>query len=36
MSSYAYHVEMYNDKKNTKKPDQACANGLKLHNIPQE
>ena len=27
---------MYYDKKKTKMPDQACANGLKLHNIPQE
>ena len=34
MSSYAYGVEMYYDKK--KMPDQACANGLKLHDIPQE
>ena len=37
MSSYAYSVEMFYDKKKTQKmPDQACANGLKLHNIPQE
>ena len=35
MSSYAYGVEIHYDKK-TKMPDQACANGLKLHNIPQE
>ena len=27
---------MYYDKKKTKMPDQACANGLKLHKIPQE
>ena len=27
---------MYYDKKKLKMPDQACANGLKLHNIPQE
>ena len=37
MSSYAYGVEMYYDKKKkTKMPDQACANGLKLHDIPQD
>ena len=36
MSSYAYGVEMYYDKKTPKMPDQACANDLKLHDIPQE
>ena len=34
MSSYAYGVEIYYDKK--KMPDQACSNGLKLHDIPQK
>ena len=36
MSSYAYNVEIHYDNKKTKMPDQACANGLKLHDIPQE
>ena len=36
MSSCAYGVEIHYNKKKTKMPDQACANGLKLHDIPQE
>ena len=35
VSSYAYSVEIHYDKK-TKMPDQACPNGLKLLDIPQE
>ena len=35
MNLFAYAAETAYDKK-TKMPDQACANGLQLHNIPQD
>ena len=38
MNSFVYAAETaYDKKKNkTKMPDQACANGLQLHDIPQD
>ena len=38
MNSYVYTAETAYDKKKTKTkmPDQACANGLQLHDIPQD
>ena len=36
MNSYVYAAETAYDKKNPKMPDQACANGLQLHDIPQD
>ena len=35
MNSFVYAAETAYDKKNQKMPDQACANGLQLHDIPQ-
>ena len=36
MNSYVYTAKTAYDKKNPKMPDQACANGLQLHDIPQD
>ena len=36
MNSFVYTAETAYDKKNPKMPDQACANGLQLHGIPQD
>ena len=36
MNSYVYTAETVYDKKKTIMPDQACANGLQLHDIPQD
>ena len=35
MNSYVYTAEIAYNKKR-KMPDQACANGLQLHDIPQD
>ena len=35
MNSYVYAAETAYDKK-TEMPDQACANSLQLHDIPQD
>ena len=36
MNTYVYIVKQVLLKKNPKMPDQACANGLKLDDIPQD
>ena len=36
MNSYVYTAKTAYNKKKTKMPEQACANGLQLHNIPQD
>ena len=36
MNSYVYTAETAYNKKKTKMPDQACANGLQLHDISQD
>ena len=36
MNSYVYAAETAYDKNKTKMPDQAYANGLQLHDIPQD
>ena len=36
MNSLVYAAETAYDKKKTKMPDQACANGLQLHDIPRD
>ena len=37
MSTFVYTAKTaYNKKKKTKMPDQACASGLQLHDIPQD
>ena len=36
MNIFVYSAEIVCDKKNPKIPDQACANGLQLHDIPQD
>ena len=36
MNSFVYAAETTYDQKNPKVPDQACANGLQLHDIPQD
>ena len=36
MNSFVYIVGTHLGKKNPKMPDQACANGLDLINIPQD
>ena len=36
MNSFVYAAETAYNKKKTKMPDQACANGLQLHDIPQD
>ena len=36
MNSFAYIVESTSDKKKPKMPDQACANGLHLDDMPKD
>ena len=36
MSTFVYAAKTAYNKKKTKMPDQACANGLQLHDIPQD
>ena len=36
MNSFVCNAETAYDKKKTKMPDQACSNGLQLHDIPQD
>ena len=36
MNTYVYIVKQVYKRKNPKMPDQACANGLKLDDIPQD
>ena len=36
MNSFVYTAKTAYNKKKTKMPDQACANGLQLHDIPQD
>ena len=36
MNSFVYAAKTAYNKKKTKVPDQACANGLQLHDIPQD
>ena len=36
MNSCVYTTETASAKKKTKMPDQVCANGLQLHDIPQD
>ena len=36
MDIFVYAAETASDKKNPKMPDQAWANSLQLHDIPQE
>ena len=36
MNSFAYVVEILSDKKKTKIPNQACANGLDLDDMPED
>ena len=36
MNSFVYAAKTAYNKKNPKMPDQACANGLQLHDIPQD
>ena len=36
MNTFVYTAETAYNKKKTKIPDQACANSLQLHGIPQD
>ena len=36
MSTFVYTAKTAYNKKKTKMPDQTCANGLQLHDIPQD
>ena len=36
MNSFVYTAKTAYNKKTPKMPDQACANGLQLHDIPQD
>ena len=36
MNSFAYIVETASDQKKPKMPDQACANGLDLDDMPKD